>query len=74
MRMKARVETRIEHAGRDIRSQDVGVGTLLTAANVFNTRGRFGAGNRKRIRAMILVLRYTGLGISDTAALTRGRP
>lgn len=47
--------------------------TMLAIADAFNARGRFGPGNRKRIRAMILLLRYSGLRISDAAVLERSR-
>jgi hypothetical protein len=33
---------------------------MLVVADAFNARGRFGAGNRQRIRAMILLLRLFG--------------
>lgn len=44
---------------------------LLGAADKFNHRGIFGSGNRKRIRAMVLLLRYSGLRISDASVLPR---
>src|SRR5579862_764524 len=37
------------------------VEAMLAAANAFNTKGKFGRGNRGRILAMILLLRYSGL-------------
>lgn len=46
---------------------------MLTVADAFNGRGRFRLGNRQRIRAMILLLRYSGLRISDAAVLERSR-
>lgn len=46
---------------------------LLEAAETFNSRGKFGKGNRQRIRAMLLLLRYSGLRISDAAVLARDR-
>ena len=46
---------------------------LLKTANTFNAKGRFKDGNRKRIRAMVLLLRYSGLRISDAAVLERAR-
>jgi integrase/recombinase XerD len=46
---------------------------LLAAADTFTVKGTFGAGNRKRVRAMILLLRYSGLRISDAATLERTR-
>ena len=48
-------------------------GALLEAAETFNSRGKFGKGNRQRIRAMLLLLRYSGLRISDAAVLARNR-
>lgn len=44
---------------------------MLKAAAMFPTTGKFRAGNRKRIRAMILLLRFGGLRISDAAVLGR---
>lgn len=44
---------------------------MLKAAEGFNTKTRYGAGNRKRIKAMILLLRYSGLRISDASVLPR---
>jgi integrase/recombinase XerD len=46
---------------------------LLTAPATFNAKGRFKDGNRLRIRAMVLLLRYSGLRISDAAVLERAR-
>lgn len=46
---------------------------MLRVADTFNARGKFGAGNRKRIRAMILLLHYSGLRISDASLLARER-
>ena len=46
---------------------------MLAAAETFTPKGNFGAGNRKRVRAMILLLRYSGLRISDASTLERGR-
>jgi len=46
---------------------------MLNVADTFNTRGKFGPGNRRRIRAMILLLRYSGMRISDAAVLARER-
>ena len=46
---------------------------MLAAADTFATFGRYGAGNRKRVRAMILLLRYSGLRISDASTLERSR-
>lgn len=44
---------------------------MLAVAGAFNPRGIHGKGNRRRIRAMILLLRYSGLRISDAAVLSR---
>lgn len=44
---------------------------MLKVADNFRTKGKFGAGNRKRIRAMILLLRFSGIRISDGAVLAR---
>lgn len=49
------------------------VDAMLKVADAFNTNGKFGKGNRQRIRAMILLLRYSGLRISDAAVLERSR-
>src|SRR5260370_28908928 len=38
---------------------------------VYDTRGAYGEGNRKRLRAFGLVLRYTGLRIRDVLTLKR---
>ena len=49
------------------------IAKMLTAADTFTVKGNFGAGNRKRVRAMILLLRYSGLRISDASTLERSR-
>jgi site-specific recombinase XerD len=46
---------------------------LLATAEKLTAKGRFKDGNRKRVRAMILLLRYSGLRISDAAILERSR-
>jgi integrase/recombinase XerD len=46
---------------------------MLAVADAFNPRGNFGSGSRRRVRAMILLLRYSGLRISDAAVLERAR-
>ena len=46
---------------------------MLAAAETFTTKGNFGPGNRKRVKAMILLLRYSGLRISDASTLERSR-
>jgi len=53
--------------------EEAEVGRMLEAADSFTAKGNFGAGNRKRVRAMILLLRYSGLRISDAATLERSR-
>lgn len=47
------------------------INRMLAVADSFNPRGIHGKGNRKRIRGMILLLRYSGLRISDAAMLGR---
>ena len=49
------------------------IDAMLKAADAFNAKGKFKDGNRRRIRAMILLLRYSGLRISDAAVLGRAR-
>ena len=44
---------------------------ILWACDVYDTRGAYGEGNRKRLRAFVLVLRYTGLRIRDVVTLKR---
>jgi len=46
---------------------------ILDSADRFWDHGRFGAGNRQRIRAMVLLLRHAGLRISDATCLKRAR-
>ena len=52
---------------------EIEIEKMLEAAETFTTNGNFGAGNRKRVRAMILLLRYSGLRISDASTLERSR-
>ena len=49
------------------------VDAMLAVADGFNPRGKFGSGSRDRVRAMILLLRYSGLRISDASMLERRR-
>lgn len=49
------------------------IDAMLAFADTFNPRGRYGRGSRDRVRAMILLLRYSGLRISDAAVLERAR-
>jgi integrase/recombinase XerD len=44
---------------------------ILWACDVYDTRGAYGEGNRHRLRAFVLVLRYTGLRIRDVVTLKR---
>jgi integrase/recombinase XerD len=44
---------------------------MFAAADRFALRGRYGDGNRRRIRAMIHTLRFTGMRISDASMLAR---
>jgi len=47
------------------------IARMLAAAESFAIKGRYGAANRKRIRAMIHLLRFTGMRISDASTLAR---
>src|SRR5204863_9454995 len=49
------------------------IDAMLKVADGFSAKGKFKDGNRKRLRAMILLLRYSGLRISDAAVLERAR-
>jgi integrase/recombinase XerD len=49
------------------------IDAVLKAADEFNASGKFRTAIRQRIRAMILLLRYSGLRISDAAVLERSR-
>jgi site-specific recombinase XerD len=49
------------------------VENMLAAADTVATNAKYGARNRKRVRAMILLLRYSGLLISDASTLERSR-
>jgi len=42
---------------------------LLEACDRYDTRGKYGAENRTRVRAFVLVLRHTGLRIGDVVTL-----
>jgi integrase/recombinase XerD len=46
---------------------------ILSAADKFWTRGIYGKGNRKRIRALVLLLRHSGLRIMDAVCLEKSR-
>jgi len=46
---------------------------LLDACDRYPIKGIYNFGNRKRLRAMVLLLRYSGLRIRDAATLQRDR-
>jgi integrase len=46
---------------------------ILWASDLFSTNGRYRALNRTRIRAMTMLLRYSGLRIGDAVTLRRDR-
>ncbi len=47
--------------------------TLLAKCDEFSAKGIYGEGNRTRLKAMLLLLRYSGLRIRDAATLERNR-
>ncbi len=47
------------------------VSTIVSGCDRFPIKGIHSEGNRKRLRAMILLLRYSGLRIRDAATLRR---
>jgi len=49
------------------------VSAIVSACDRFPIKGIHGEGNRKRLRAMALLLRYSGLRIRDAATLRRER-
>jgi integrase/recombinase XerD len=49
------------------------VDKLLTTCDDFPIKGIYGEGNRRRLKAMILLLRHSGLRIRDAATLQRSR-
>lgn len=49
------------------------VNAIVSACDRFPIKGIHGEGNRKRLRAMIFLLRYSGLRIRDAATLARER-
>jgi integrase len=49
------------------------VDAIVSACDRFRIQGVHGRGNRDRLRAMILLLRYSGLRIRDAATLQRER-
>jgi integrase len=46
---------------------------IMLACDAFSTNGRYRAKNRTRIRAMVLLLRYSGIRIGDAVTLKRER-
>jgi integrase/recombinase XerD len=49
------------------------VNAIVSACDRFPLKGIYGEGNRNRLRAMVLLLRYSGLRIRDAATLRRER-
>jgi integrase len=49
------------------------VNAIVSACDRFPLKGIYGEGNRNRLRAMTLLLRYSGLRIRDAATLRRER-
>lgn len=49
------------------------VNAIVSACDRFSVKGIYGEGNRNRLRAMVLLLRYSGLRIRDAATLRRER-
>jgi integrase/recombinase XerD len=49
------------------------VNAIVSACGRFPIKGIYGEGNRNRLRAMVLLLRYSGLRIRDAATLRRER-
>lgn len=49
------------------------VTAIVSACDRFPLRGIYGEGNRKRLRAIVFLLRYSGLRIRDAATLQRER-
>jgi integrase/recombinase XerD len=46
---------------------------IMWASDLYDKRGVYGEGNRNRVKAFVLVLRYTGLRIRDVVTLERNR-
>jgi integrase/recombinase XerD len=46
---------------------------IVAACDRYDTRGKYGPANRERVRAFVLVLRYTGLRIGDVVTLQRDK-
>jgi integrase/recombinase XerD len=49
------------------------VNAIVSACDRFPLKGIYGEGNRKRLRAMVFLLRYSGLRIRDAVTLPRER-
>ena len=49
------------------------VNAIASACDRFPLKGIYGEGNRKRLRAMVFLLHYSGLRIRDAATLRRER-
>jgi integrase/recombinase XerD len=49
------------------------VNAIVSACDRFPLKGIYGEGSRRRLRAMVLLLRYSGLRIRDAATLRRER-
>jgi integrase/recombinase XerD len=46
---------------------------MLWACEIYSTHGKYRSNNRKRMRAMVLLQRYSGLAMMDAATLERSR-
>jgi integrase len=46
---------------------------IMWASDLYDKRGVYGEGNRNRVKAFVIVLRYTGLRIRDVVTLERNR-
>jgi integrase len=46
---------------------------ILWACELFSTNGRYRAQNRTRVRALVLLLRYSGMRIGDATTLTKDK-
>jgi integrase/recombinase XerD len=46
---------------------------MLWGCEIYSTAGKYRSNNRKRMRAMVLLQRYSGLAIMDAATLERSR-
>jgi integrase/recombinase XerD len=53
--------------------EEAEVNAIVSACDRFSIKGIYGEGNRHRLRAMVLLLRYSGLRIRDAATLRRER-